>query len=248
MSIPKELIYVECESLKDLKTILQQAKLWDVKVGVMGGYAVSAYAMGPRGRRFTKDLDFLMTRESLGRLKGLLKSLGYPWQETRFGISGSKSLDEGEIKLHISVDEVYDETSGKSYPISAQLLEEIQKNKLIIQAYTTECSKYNTTAPVIILEDLLIAKLMTLRSKDRVDAVSLLIDRYDDLNGNAFKEKCQHSRLHNHIRSQLNDLHIRVRRRIFDVEWTTETGERMTASLRREIIRRIAKLSELMAA
>jgi len=61
---------VERESLKDLETIVKEAKNWKLNLVVIGGYAIRAYT---KGYRYTKDI---------GGLIALLKDLGYKVKET----------------------------------------------------------------------------------------------------------------------------------------------------------------------
>jgi predicted amidohydrolase len=65
---------LERKSLKDLRAVLRQAHKQDVKLVIIGGYAVSAYT---RGYRYTKDIDLVADTPTLGKLKGLLKVRGY---------------------------------------------------------------------------------------------------------------------------------------------------------------------------
>ena len=64
---------IERKSLEDLKAVLKEAHNQSIKLVIMGGYAVAAYT---RGYRSTKDIDLVADKPALGKLKGLLTSLG----------------------------------------------------------------------------------------------------------------------------------------------------------------------------
>ncbi len=102
---------VERRSLEDLEAVLQEAHKQSIKLVIIGGYAVAAYT---RGYRYTKDIDLLPTQPTLGKLKGLLKSLGYAIRDTEFGIAGKKKLNGGFIDLHISVGKIYDLSTARN--------------------------------------------------------------------------------------------------------------------------------------
>ena len=112
---------VERQSLIDLQEILKQSRKLGIGLLLIGGYAVAAYT---RGYRYTKDIDLIADKPALGRLRGLLKSLGYSIRDTEFGIAGSKRYDHGFIDLHISVGEVYDISTGNSFPADSAMFKD----------------------------------------------------------------------------------------------------------------------------
>ena len=103
---------VERRSLKDLEAVLEAGRKQSMKLVIIGGCAVAAYT---RGYRHTKDIDLVADKPTLGKLRGLLKSLSYSIRDTEFGIASSKRLNGGVIDLHISVEKVYDQSTGNEY-------------------------------------------------------------------------------------------------------------------------------------
>jgi hypothetical protein len=55
------------------------ARKQGIKLVIIGGYAVAAYT---RGYRYAKDIDLVADKPTVGKLKGLLKSLGYSVRDT----------------------------------------------------------------------------------------------------------------------------------------------------------------------
>jgi len=109
---------LEHRSLRDLRRIVEEAERWDIKIALIGGYAVQAYT---RGCRFTKDIDLVTTRESEGRLRALLRLLNYKPRETEFGLAGSKHVNGDKIDLHISIGRILDISTGHSFPVTDEL-------------------------------------------------------------------------------------------------------------------------------
>ena len=100
---------VESRSLTDLARIFQEARKLGIGLVLIGGYAVAAYT---RGYRYTKDIDLVADKPTIGRLKGLLSGLGYSIRDTEFGIAGSKRVNKDFIDLHISVGKIHDISTG----------------------------------------------------------------------------------------------------------------------------------------
>lgn len=132
---------VERKSLEDLRTVLATAHNEGIKLVIIGGYAVAAYT---RGYRFTKDIDLVADKPTLGKLKGLLKSLGYSIRGTEFGTAGEKKLNGGFIELHMSVGRIYDLSAKKEYPVDSSLFKNAKRltvKGLCLQEYVVEgCS------------------------------------------------------------------------------------------------------------
>jgi hypothetical protein len=119
-------IELEYKSLQDLKKITEEAKKWGIRLVIIGGYAIRAYI---KGYRFTKDIDLVITKEALGKLKVLLQYLGYAYRETEFGIAGSKKFNEGFIDLHVSIENILDISTGTSIPVTEDLFKEAYRVK-----------------------------------------------------------------------------------------------------------------------
>src|SRR3990170_8869523 len=132
---------VEKRSLQDLDTILQAARKLGIKLVLIGGYAVAAYT---HGYRYTKDIDLVADKPAVGRLKGLLKNLGYSIRDIEFGLAGSKQLNKGFIDLHISVGRIYDASTGKEYPVNSSLFKNAKR--LTVKGFISRTSSLK--APV----------------------------------------------------------------------------------------------------
>ena len=164
---------LEIESLKDLKKIMEEAEKWAIKLVLIGGYAVRAYT---KGYRFTKDIDLVTTKETLGNLKALLQYLGYTLRDTEFGVAGSKKFNEGFIDLHINVGKIFDMSTSLTYPVTDKMF--LNAKKLKITGYHKASDQHACMAPVVDFETLLVLKLIpTGRIKDTIDILSPLLDK-----------------------------------------------------------------------
>ncbi|MEM2912494.1 MAG: hypothetical protein QW146_08330, partial [Candidatus Bathyarchaeia archaeon] len=89
---------IEAVSLKDLDRISREAKNFGIGLIVIGGYAVRAYTES-RSWRFTKDIDFVTTKRDLTALRGVFELLKYGFDQTDFGVKGSKKINNESIEL-----------------------------------------------------------------------------------------------------------------------------------------------------
>ena len=123
-----EEIIVERESLEDLGKILTQGRKIGVRLLLIGGYAVAAYT---KGYRYTKDIDLVAEKQSLGRLRGLLNSMGYSIRKTDFGIAGTKRLgsngDNNFIDLHISIGNVHDISTNSDFTVGQSIFKKANR-------------------------------------------------------------------------------------------------------------------------
>ena len=175
---------VESRSLTDLARIFQEARKLGIGLVLIGGYAVAAYT---RGYRYTKDIDLVADKPTIGRLKGLLSSLGYSIRDTEFGIAGSKRVNKDFIDLHISVGKIHDISTGNDYPVDLTLFKNAKRLKV-----TGYYSKTSLKVPVVDLDTLLLLKLMPVgRQKDVVDILSLLLDKGDEINLTLLAERSE---------------------------------------------------------
>lgn len=230
---------IEIQSLTDLKRILQEIEKWNLRLVVIGGYAVRAYT---KGYRYTKDIDLVAEKKETGMLISLLKSLGYSIKETRFGLSGSKKLDSGFIDLHISLDEVWDMSTNKRYS-------EILKDSKIkeISGFSDDARKIKAKGFVASLEDLLILKLMTQgRERDIVDIISLLIDKYDNLDLKKFSLKCSGQELSRHIKEHVLKIIALIRTHELSKIWFRVTGQRLMRKTETELIKKLKEMEKIM--
>jgi len=230
---------VEKRSLQDLDRILQAARKLGIKLVLIGGYAVAAYT---RGYRYTKDIDLVADKPTLGRLKGLLKSLSYSIRDTEFGLAGSKHLNKGFIDLHISVGRIYDVSTGKEYPVDSSLFKNAKH--LTVKGYISKTSSLK--APVVDLETLIVLKTMTVgRDKDTMDLLSLFRDRRDDIDKSLVAERAKAADLVEHLLDRIRDYARRLREDELDEVWFNVTATRLPHTEKREIGSLFSKLAEL---
>jgi hypothetical protein len=232
MSSRKSEKEIEERSLKDLREILKDAKSWGLKILVIGGYAVRAYTMG---YRYTKDIDMVVNKEETGRFSGLLKGLNYKVRRTKFGISGTKKVNGGDIKLHISIGEIYDESTNNRYAIS----EDTFRNSKILDVsgfYEKENLKF--MIPVISAEELLILKLMMKpRDKDVVDLIALLTDKRQEIDVKTFVRNCRSAAVDEHINKQMLNFIGIIRKGDAARYWFKLTGNKLDGKTQIGIIR-----------
>jgi len=232
---------IERESLNDLKVIVKETQKWGLDLVVIGGYAVRAYT---RGYRYTKDIDSIAEKRDMGRLIALLKKLGYDVKGTRFGLKGKKKLNGGFIALDISVGEIWDVSTDKKYP-GDEILKESET--LEISGFFEEDRKIKIKAPVTPLEDLIILKLMTRgRERDIIDVISLITDRWNDLNLKTFATKCSNAGLNRHIREQVLMIMGLIRTGEARKVWLSITGQRLMRKTETELIKNLREIERVL--
>lgn len=223
---------VERESLKDLKVIVKNAEGWRVETVVIGGYAVRAFT---NAYRYTKDIDMAVAKEERGKFTALLKGLGYELRDAEFGLAASKKFDSDFIDVHISVGKIYDISTGNSYPITKQLFDE--KNDLLVRSRYDENRKFDTTAPIVDLNTLIILKLIPKGrpGKDAIDIISLILDQRERIDVSKIVKQCKETVLTDHIRSQIQEFAKKVNDGEMDKVWSDVTGARLAGVQRRSI-------------
>jgi hypothetical protein len=230
---------VERRSLEDLEAMLEAGRKQGIKLAIIGGYAVAAYT---RGYRYTKGIDLVADKPMLGKLRGLLKNLGYSIRDTEFGIAGSKKLNEGFIDLHISVGRIYDLSTGKEYPVDSSLFRNAKR--LTVRGYISKNTSLK--AAVVDLETLIILKTMPVgRDKDAVDLLSLLRDKRNDINPEVLAQRIKAAKLTGHLLERIRDYAKRLRENELDNVWFDMTATRLPFTEKREIAKLFAKLVEL---
>jgi hypothetical protein len=231
---------VERKSLKDLEAVLKEAHKQDIKLVIIGGYAVAAYT---RGYRYTKDIDLVADKRTVGKLKGLLKSLGYSIRDTEFGIAGAKKLDGGFIDLHMSVGKIYDMSSGKEYPVDSSFFRNARR--LIVKGHFSKSTLLK--APIAELETLIILKSMPRdRNKDAVDLLALLRDKRNVINLTTLTQKAKSADLTLHLLDRIRDYAGSLRDGELDKVWFEMTGTRLPFTEKREIGRFFSRLADLL--
>jgi hypothetical protein len=239
MSSRKSEREIEERSLKDLREILTEAKSWGLKILVIGGYAVRAYTIG---YRYTKDIDMVVNKEETGRFSGLLKGLDYKVTRTKFGISGTKKVNGGDIKLHISIGEIYDESTNNRYPINEDTF---RNSRMLDVSGFYEREKLKFRISVISIEELLILKLMMkARDKDVVDLIALLTDKMQEIDVKTFAHNCRNAAVDGHIRRQMLNFIGIVRKGDAAKYWFRLTGNKLDGKTQTGIIRFMRTLEE----
>jgi predicted nucleotidyltransferase len=231
---------VERKSLEDLESVLREARDQGIRLVIIGGYAVAAYT---RGYRFTKDIDLVADKPTLGKLMGLLKTLRYVIRDTEFGIAGNKKLNDALIDLHISVGRIYDISTGKEYPVNALLFRNAKN--LTVKGYISKTTSLRAT--VVELETLIILKTMPVgRDKDAVDLLSLLQDKRKELRLDVIVDRAKSAGLTKHLLERIRDYAERLRQDELDVVWFNMTGTRLPFTEKREIGRFLARFAQLL--
>jgi len=216
-----EAVKLEAASLNDLLKIESEAKRFGIDLVIMGGYAARAYTT-QRSWRFTKDMDFITTRKDLTALHGIFKLLGYSFEKTEFGVKGRKKINRDFIKLDIAVDKVIDWSTGKEYPLPADVFK--KSNKADIVASYEENEGLSIKIRVAPIEDVVIMKLMTERPRDRFDAITIIIDSFDKMDLPRFAKICKESGLNEHIRARLESVLAETKRGLTKKLWKEFTG------------------------
>lgn len=233
----------EVESLNDLERIIARAGQFGIRLVLIGGYAVRAYT---RGYRYTKDIDFVMSKKDIGGIVALLKEFGYEVSETEFGIAGRKTITAGRIDLHISTGEVYDASTGSTYPFSDDRLAGAAERE--ITGFLPRGKDIRVSAPVVLLEDLLILKLMMRdREKDYIDIVSLLFDCGNSVDIDEISRRCEAAGLSGHIRARVQDFMGKLRTGIIRRSWEKASGARLQAKDETKIRKLLRDLERLLA-
>jgi len=194
---------IEVVSLKDLGGIDKEAKRFGIDLILIGGYAVRAYTE-PRSWRFTKDIDFITTRKDLTALRGVFQLLEYGFEETEFGVKGSKKINRESIELHISVDKVIDWSTGLEYKLPEDIFR--KATGMNLKASFEENRELEVRVKVAPIEDVLIMKLMTERTRDHFDAIAMVLDSFEKVNVQRFWASSKQSSLDEQLRRRLNSL------------------------------------------
>jgi predicted nucleotidyltransferase component of viral defense system len=194
---------IEVVSLKDLERIDREAKRFQIDLILIGGYAVRAYTK-PRSWRFTKDIDFITTRRALTALRGVFELLTYGFERTEFGVKGSKKINRESIELHISVDKVIDWSTGLEYNLAEDIF--TKATRMNIKASFEENRDLEVGVKVAPIEDVLIMKLMTERTRDHFDAIAIILDLFEKVNVQRFWANSKQSNLDQQLRKRLNSL------------------------------------------
>ena len=237
-------VKTECESLRDLKAILDKAKEWGVELLIIGGWAVNAHV---GAYRYTKDIDLVMKTLDLGSLKALLKHQGYQVEDRGIYIAGQKEAADVQLKVHISVGDIVDTSRGSALKYSVD--ENAYRNAplLPIRSFHSQCREYELDAPILPLNDLFITKLLPVgRDLDLVDVISMIL-RYDkELQQDFIADEVRKNELTDAIQSRIEDVSHDVRSGKLDEIWRAQIGTRISKKNRRQILVFLGELSSTL--
>ncbi len=234
---------LEAVSLKDLSKIGIEAKKIGIDLILIGGYAVRAYTT-QRSWRFTKDMDFITTRKDLTALHGVFKLLGYSFEKTEFGVKGSRKVDKGSIELHVSVDKVIDQSTGKEYPLASDIFSE--SKEMGIEPSYEENKEMGTVMLVAPIEDVVLMKLMTERPRDHFDAIAMTIDSFDRISPKRFARICAESELNSHIKARLESVLADTKKGLIKKSWKEFTAREFIREQEIKLKDAISKLHILL--
>jgi len=232
---------IEEVGLKDLERIDREAKNFGVDLILIGGYAVRAYTE-PRSWRFTKDIDFITTRRDLTALRGVFQVLKYGFEQTDFGIKGSKKINRESIELHISVDKVMDWSTNLEYKLPEDIFTKV--NRMNIRASLEESKDLKVSVMVAPIEDVLVMKLMTERTRDHFDAIAIILDSFEKVNIQRFWVNSKQSSLNQHVKNRLNSFLANLKKGLTRKLWKEFTGREFIREQEVTLKQRINKLLE----
>lgn len=237
-------VKTECESLRDLKAILDKAKEWDIQLLVIGGWALNAHV---GAYRYTKDIDLVMKTVDLGSLKALLKHQGYQIEDREIYIAGQKETDDVVVKSHISVGDIVDTSRG--FPLKYSIDENAYRNAplLMLKSYHIQCREYELEAPILPLNNLFITKLLPVgRDLDLADVVSMIVQYGKELRLDFIANEVGKNDLTNAIQSRIEGASHDVRSGKLDEIWRTQVGTRISKKDRRQILVFLRELSSTL--
>jgi uncharacterized protein YkuJ len=232
---------IEEIGLKDLGRISQEAMRFNIDLIVIGGYAVRAFTQ-ERSWRFTKDIDFITTRKDLTALRGIFELLKYAFEKTDFGVKGNKKIGIESIELHISVDKVIDWSTGLEYVLAEEVF--AKSTEMNIRPYFEENGKIQASMKVAPIEDVLIMKLMTERTRDHFDAIAMILDSFERLNIGRFWTNSRSSDLDQHLRKRLTSFLADIKKGLTKKIWKEFTGREFIREQEVTLKKRINRLLE----
>lgn len=226
-------IKTECESLRDLKAILDKAEKWEIQLLVIGGWAVNAHV---GAYRYTKDIDLVMKTVDLGPLKALLKDQGYQVKDREIYIAGQKETEDVQLKVHISKGDIIDTSRG--FALKYSIEKDAYRNAplLLIKSHHRQCREYELEAPILPLNNLFITKLLPVgRDLDLADVMSMVLQCSKELKLDFIADEVEKNNLTNAIHSRIQDVSHDVISGKLDEIWTAQIGTRMSKRNLRQI-------------
>lgn len=235
-----EEMLLERASLEDLGKIFDQARKTGIRLMIIGGYAVSAYT---KEYRYTKDIDLIAEKQSLGRLRGLLNTMNYSIRKTEFGIAGTKRLgnrDNNFIDLHISIGNVHDISTNSDFSVDESIFKKAKRRE--IRGFYSKTTSIN--AKVVDLETILILKFIPKgRDKDAADLISLITDKGDEADFALLRKLAIDSKLTLHLLARVRDYADSAKNGQLGRVWAGMTGARLSFTQKRKLLQFFAKLA-----
>ncbi len=209
------IVDIDRELKDELQQLLELCREFDVHPRLIGGLAVRGFA---RRKRFTHDIDLVISRYDKPNLIAILKRMGFEYEDlTQFeGVKATKHIGNKAVEVHISVERMWDMTSKQTYTLSSD------SSEVAID------DAGSLLAPAVSAEDLLILKLMPLRDRDMSDVIALLLD-VPAIDARKFWANCKRTNNIRHIAVQLGKLESALKSGDFREAWMDFYGERLSA-------------------
>jgi len=157
-------------------------------------------------------------------------------------VKGSKKINLESIELHISVDKVIDWSTNLEYKLPKDIF--TKANRMSVRAPFEESKDLKVSVRVAPLEDVLIMKLMTERTRDHFDAIAITLDSFEKVNAKRFWSSSKQSNLDQHIRKRLNSFLADLRKGLVKKLWKEFTGREFIREQEVTLKERINRLLE----
>lgn len=113
-----------------------------------------------------------------------------------------------------------------------------------IKPYFEENREMEVSVKVAPVEDILIMKLMTERTRDHFDAITMIMDSFEKLDIERFWRNCRQSNLEQHIRKRLNSFLADIKKGLIKKLWKEFTGREFIREREVALRNRINKILE----
>ncbi|GEM_PF-2448696 len=213
--------------LKVLKAILDESKKRGISVFVIGAFCVKAYDSLIRE---SHDLDLAVVGEKFDHLAQLLKELGFSVHPRNIWVTAEKQIGEEKIAIHIAVNEILDLNSQNSFSIREE------------KTFFLKPVELDFEIPALSLSGLLITKLISFRENDIVDIVSLLTNKFEDLNPEKFCQKAADSNNLQVIQQRLLELRDLFESNEMDAIWFIRLNRVLPVEVKAKLLDKINKL------
>ncbi|MGH7596154.1 MAG: hypothetical protein ACREOI_07355 [bacterium] len=213
--------------LKELKAILDESKRRGINVFVIGAFCVKAYDSLIRE---SYDLDLAVVGEIFDLLAQLLKELGFSVHPRNIWVTAEKQIGEENIAIHIAVNEILDLNSQNSFSIRDE------------KTFFLKPGELDFEIPALSLSGLLITKLISFRENDVVDIVSLLTNKFEELNSQELYLKAADSNNLQAIQHRLLELRELFESDEIDAIWYIRLNRTLSVEVKAALLDKISKL------